>query len=548
MRTSFTPSGAVMLAERSICSSSSSLEIMVRYASGMTGHLAVLHVLEEIFPVRFILLPTALTEEICFEFISENPSEPQRYFSIAAPVEGDEATEGVFVKFLDDKEVPFPFRGRGVRIKGPILYRAFKAQPDEKVLALIDGRPVWASQQTQQSIRSAFTLPAFPPGSNLHSILNPERFIELLPLLDWLRHVCGENLYDGPTMRACFVFDDPNLHWSSYGFVNYREIVKHAERENYHVSFATIPLDAWFAHKPTTELFRASGKRLSLAIHGNNHVKQELCRSYSPETRSALLGQAIARIQRLERKTGLEVSRVMIPPHGACTEQMFADLPANGFEAACNSHGSMQANNQGREWIRTLGYQPSEIVESCPVLPRWSISGDVTNRILLAGFLKQAIILRGHHDDLRDGIEILDEQARIINGLGNVQWSSLRDLSRGNYETKAVGNTLHIRPLARKISVAVPGETCRMVVESPFGDSMVLEQKCGKEVRPIGPQMFPVGERDLQVFIKPRNGGPIPTDGIRHPTVCGLTLPKIWPLVRRILSEGRDRLAPYRPT
>src|SRR3712207_7699471 len=45
-------------------------------------------------------------------------------------------------------------------------------------------------------------------------------------------------------LRAAIMFDDPNLHWKSYGYIIYPELVEHAKEHNYHAVFATVPLDS----------------------------------------------------------------------------------------------------------------------------------------------------------------------------------------------------------------------------------------------------------------------------------------------------------------
>ena len=46
----------------------------------------------------------------------------------------------------------------------------------------------------------------------------------------------------------------------------FAEMARHAQLNDYHVSFATIPLDAWFVHMPTAELFKNHHNHLSLLI------------------------------------------------------------------------------------------------------------------------------------------------------------------------------------------------------------------------------------------------------------------------------------------
>ena len=61
---------------------------------------------------------------------------------------------------------------------------------------------------------------------------------------------------------------------------------------------------------------------LSLLVHGNDHVREELNRPRSDPEALALLAQALQRVAALETRAGVGVSRVMVAPHGLCTEQM----------------------------------------------------------------------------------------------------------------------------------------------------------------------------------------------------------------------------------
>jgi hypothetical protein len=289
----------------------------------------------------------------------------------------------------------------------------------------------------------------------------------MLPVLHWLRVICASTAPQGPPLRAGFMFDDPNLHWPTYGHVDFAEMARHAKREHYHVSFATIPLDTWFTHKAAARIFADNPEQLSLLIHGNNHINSEMGREYTAEARAALMAQAIRRIERFERRTSLPVSRVMVAPGGICWEDMIAVLPEQGYEAACISHGSLRAHNKAKPWTKQLGLLPSEIIRGCPVLPRWALSNDLTNTILLAAYLNQAIILRGHQQDVKAGLEILDEAARFINSLGPVQWSDMTSLARRNYQWRQEGKVLRLLPLGRKLSIPVPEGAEELLIESP---------------------------------------------------------------------------------
>jgi hypothetical protein len=403
---------------------------------------ALLTVLEDLFPVKFSfalgyeigIAGEILTASVCRMSKGGGMNVPSLSVPPCETAPDKRELIEIAVRFLDDRDVPFPFRGRSLWTKVSAQPNALALSPRERVLATCESGPVWVVSESEgvKHFRSSFSLPVLSADGGLQDVLNGRRFLEVLPLLHWLREVCSSRSEDGPALRACFIFDDPNLHWPRYGLVDYQHIAIHAERENYHVAFATIPFDSWFTHSGTAAIFRKHQSRLSLLVHGNNHTKRELAQVFSESERLFLLKQAIRRIERLERRSGLNVSRVMVPPHGACSEEMLAALPLCGFEAACISHGSLRAHNKTRAWTKTLGYLPSEMVRGCPVFPRWGFSDDIRNTILLAAFLKQAIIIRGHHQDLKRGMELLDDLAGFINGLGPVVWSNMRDLSRSN--------------------------------------------------------------------------------------------------------------------
>jgi hypothetical protein len=454
---------------------------------------------------------------------------------------GDSKLTNFNVRFSDDPDVPFPFRGRSLSVKVAGEPVVLTPSGGEKALACGELGPIWLSSTTEglKHFRSALPLPGLPPGGALVDILNGNRFLEFLPLLHWLREAFPALRYEGPSLRAGFIFDDPNLHWPRYGFADYSQIAEHAAKENYHVSFATIPLDTWFTHPGTAAIFRNHASRLSLCVHGNNHTRQELARERSPAEREHLVSQALARIERLERNARLRVCRVMVPPHGACAEAMLGDLARCGFEAASISHGSLRAHNRAQPWTRHLGFRPSEVIRGCAVLPRWGFAPDLTNTILLAGFLKQAIILRGHHQDLRGGIEMLDHHARFINSLGPVAWSNLTGLSRSNYQWRCEGDVCHLKPFSRLVHFQSPEHAAYLRIEGTNGHGVgrwEISSPGGTSVQAGADEKIALPEgfrRELSVKAMPES--PVPR-------FEGVDIPVLSALMRRLATEGRDRL------
>ena len=281
------------------------------------------------------------------------------------------------VVFANDENVPFPFRNLRLSTKVAEDFGSLRLRSGERVLASIGNAVIWSVHEAcgNKRFRSALSLPGLGPADIFADLFNGENFLGLLPVFQFLRDADNTLAYVLPGLRASFIIDDPNLHAPTYGRVNFSNIAESARDRGYHVGFATIPLDTWYTHKGAAETFRRSEGYLSLLFHGNNHSKRELARRYSSQERIALLQQGEMRVRRLEARAGVRVCRVMVPPHGACSHEMLADLPRWGFESACISAGSLRAHNRTESWTRALGFAPCELVRGCAVLPRWSLTG-----------------------------------------------------------------------------------------------------------------------------------------------------------------------------
>jgi hypothetical protein len=528
-------------------------QILVRTKATGQPWQGLVPMLESLLPVKFIS-PGQDGLEVAGEIITDPAVGAVKHGvrghigSLSLPQANNLSPQGkpvnISVNFQDDPAVPFPFRGRSIQAKTKAEPQVLTLGGNERSLARCERGPVWtvADEEGVKHFRSGFTLPEISADTALHNVLNEGCFLEMLPLISWLREICKKTAFAGPPLRACFIFDDPNLHWTSYGFVDFRQIATQATKENYHVAFATIPLDAWFTHDATANVFKSNPDRLSLVVHGNDHTRQELARDYTPSARVSLLRRAIDRIERLEKKTGLRVGRVMVPPHGACSEEMLKELPGCGFEAACISHGSLRAHNRGRSWTRNLGFHPSTMIQGCPVLPRWGLGEDVTNTILLAAFLGQPIVLRGHHQDLKNGVGLLDNIAGFINRLGPVSWSNMQDLCRINYQWRMDGSICRVKPLARKIVFRLPEGATQLVIENSFLTDWQISGINGEALAVRAGQRISLPEiqnREISMVAAPAQVLPAQNGVHRTPMTA-------W--VRRVLTEGRDRLLPLSRT
>ena len=449
-----------------------------------------------------------------------------------------------------DPALPEVLRGRSMRLERHSGYAGLALPPNgAHILATIGGRPIWCAVRGRGKDQYLVSIP--PPelaeAEIASDYLNSKVFLPLLPIFCFLRSVVEDSRWKHPTVSACLMFDDPNLHWPTYGYIDFVELAKHAAECNYHVAAATIPLDTWLIHRKTADIFKQHGRRLSLLVHGNDHLHEELARKMSNSERKALLACALKRIGTMEERSGLRVARVMAPPHGACSEEMLEQMAAVGYEGATISRGSLRYFNPGAVWSTRVGLQPAEWVGGLPVFLRFRMSRDADNDILLAALLRQPIIPVGHHGDVADGLEILAQLSAFINGLGEIKWGSMSELADGQYSWFEEGDTLILRMYSRRIQVTIPERIKWIKVEPPAdgvwnigfaGSSFAKGQGVAEVVAGrTGSILLPVAEGSEVTVV-------LTSSEALAGGSCARYRLNEWAVVRRLLTEGRDRLSP----
>ncbi len=478
------------------------------------------------------------------------------------------------VAFGRDRHVDRALRGRRLTETTTEQGTAVLCGARDRVLAAVGDGPVWWCKADAEQVQvSVFPLPELQPGEALRDHLRPGRFMGLVPLLHLLRDVCrqrgggeiaGEGTGSGwgdagfrtesssgdQPLQASFVIDDPNLHWTSYGFLKYAELIGHACAHGYHVGLATVPLDGWCVNRRAAALVEGSGAQVSLLVHGNDHVARELGRLSSDGAAEPAVAQALRRVAAFERRAGVSVSRVMAPPHGACSEAVLRAMFRLGFEAACISNPY--------PWRVRLppptplaGWWPAEMVAGgLPILPRYHLD-QPREELVFRALLGQPLILYGHHWDMARGLEVLAQAAEDVNGLGDVCWRPLDRIARANYTCARGGDTLTVRLFSRRALVAIPAGITAVRVETAdvHGGPLWRGVACGELRAPMlrttggwtSPELrigqLATGQQPaLQVTLEPAR--PLDPAALASPTV------RPWPLARRVLVEGRDRLRP----
>jgi hypothetical protein len=480
-----------------------------------------------------------------------------------APVPGlkeKAVIRGPLVALSDGRPLDARLRRSRLADQGVTQLAPLAAEPGDEVLAAVEGSPVWVRRGSSEGPRDLVTAAPdeLEEGEALRDRLRNGRFLAVTAMVHFLRDVCRSLGWNDPPLRACFLFDDPNLHWLSYGHLRYRDLIDDARRHRYHVSFATVPLDAWFVHPSAGRLFREHAAELSLAVHGNNHARMELAHAESPAAAQATVAQALRRIQAFEQRSGVPVSRVMVAPHGVCSREVVRTLSRLNFDALCISRPYPWLARPPRAWLEhpvdasaLVGWEPASVIEDgLPVLLRRGFQDPVED-LALRAFLNQALIIHGHHADVADGLDLLRELAATVNAFGEVDWCSLGDIAAGNVATRRDDASLHVRMFTRRTRVVVPEGLRELRVSLPFlqPGPRGLTLRCvpagsgvatngAAALSPGGEHAFALGGAggrfDLSLSSTSATGAP--ADG-------GLPTPA-WAVARRLMSEGRDRIEP----
>jgi hypothetical protein len=345
------------------------------------------------------------------------------------------------------------------------------------------------------------------------------------------------------------VIDDPNVRFSSYGYVRFPELARDAREHGYHVAIATIPLDLVLPGGGAVNVFRDFRSELSLVMHGNDHVHRELERRRNVREAERMVLAALARVRRFETRTGLRVERVMCPPHGGCGPETLAALFSCGFHGIAASRPFPWAGFTGQRQWRLGGWLPAQLAGGgLPVLPRYAVSRNKDDLVFRA-FLEQPLILYCHHVDLRDGLEPFRAAAARAAELGEVRWTSLGSIAAKNAVWREQDGVATLRVYSRDLRLRRPAAgVVRVELPRAFGASQrvsMLVDGDGHDLK-LGPDAsssvtFTNASASGELRIQIAAPGPVAAATIHD------WRPHAWPLVRRAMTETRDRALPLIP-
>jgi hypothetical protein len=457
-------------------------------------------------------------------------------------------SESTLVEFASDARVKRPLRGRRLVENRSSIDAGLTFAAGYSALATANGKPVWlCNTDAGAPVHvSTFSPADLEIGETLRDHLRAGRFMGIVPLLHFLRDACGELNWSEQPLRASFVIDDPNLHWPSYGFLNYRDLVAHASKHGYHVGLAMVPLDGWLINRRAASLLRENSDSVSLLVHGNDHSAHELGKLSTDRAAERAIGQGLRRVASVERRSGVSVRRVMAPPHGACSEAAVRAMFRFGFEATCSSRVFPWRVGQPPP-PPLQGWRPAEIgAGGLPVLPRYPIDGE-RDELVFRALLRQPLIIYGHHWDFSQGLDVFAEAADDINALGQVRWGPLDWIASRNYASRQESAVLGVQMYSRKARIDVPEGITALRIETCTGPEEPLWQDvlCGAASARMASRANGWSSGSLEVNPCAEIDVTLPAAVPLEPDLLHDVGPKPWPIARRVLVESRDRARPF---
>jgi hypothetical protein len=445
------------------------------------------------------------------------------------------------ITFTSSAAVHRAFRGKTLADSSLIN---FSRVPDSfESLAKVGEETIWAVEQQggQEHHRVGVDVPVFTEKDFFHNHFRERCWFAMVPLLHFLRRLLGPDGWPAPEPRASFIIDDPNLHHRSYGYIDFEKLANHAAAHNYHATIATVPLDAWYFDRKVVDLFQTYKKHISLMMHGVNHVADELARSYDEQDALRLLATGLRRIADLESRSGLAIARIMAAPHGAFAEFM-ADLMVRlGYEGACVSIGSLLRWNPEKLWPANFGFSMAQPLGSLgfPVFHRIGLS---ETDIRLSAFLGHPVIVTLHHQDCVSNFARLEAMANMVNSIDSVRWIGIENISETNFASKKQNEALRIWPYSRRLAVLLSAEITEVeVCSSPYCGGFTIDLRNHRRddtetVVHNVPARHRISNNILEIVFP--QGNAVDYRQVESRSVG------LWPVVRRILTEARDRTQP----
>lgn len=352
---------------------------------------------------------------------------PPRY--IVSRLEG-------FTRQLTDLELPFP----GSDPAYFVLSKGERAQLIAKVQNDREDYPVFIELASQEvkvflscAVRSTGDARA---ESNAERLVN--EFPEIAPAMMFVKYCAGDAGWHAVDDYANLTIDDPWLR-EPYGYLNYRGLLGEMEKHDFHTTIAFIPWNYDRSEPQVVSLVRAHPDRFSICIHGNDHDHKEFTDYPSKPlaVQVAALRQALARMDRFKRLTGIPYDRVMVFPHSIAPERTLKALKTYNYLATINS--SDVPMDGPDPTLLPLALRPVSVAFArFPSVTRYSVEEPLPRGFIqINQFLDNPLFFYCHHDFFANGIGAFNGMADAVDRSDpDTRWRGVGEIARHLYLVK----------------------------------------------------------------------------------------------------------------
>jgi hypothetical protein len=282
-------------------------------------------------------------------------------------------------------------------------------------------------------------------------------FAEIAAPMLFLHYAGGDRVWHSPAPYANFTIDDLWLR-QPYGHVDFQQLLEHARAHNFHATIAFIPWNYDRSQSSMADLFRKNPDRLSICVHGNDHVHQEFgpLESHPLAKQVENMRQGLARMEKLRALTNVAFDPVMVFPHSIAPVATFSELRRNHYSATVNSLNvpSDASAPEGIDFaLRAATLQFGDF----PSIRRYSAETDIPRaQLAIDAYLGNPIFLYAHESFFSSGMDAFDKTAALVNTVQpGTQWSGAGFIVQHLYlEKKRFDGKYDLRLFSSNVQIA----------------------------------------------------------------------------------------------
>jgi len=288
-------------------------------------------------------------------------------------------------------------------------------------------------------------------------------FLEIAPLMMFLRHSCGELCWHSPGYYANLTIDDPWLV-EPYGFLSYKGLQQQMDNVGFHLTIAFVPWNYDRSKEDVVFLLKNRPDRFSICFHGNDHDHYEFYKykieaddtgqAVSLDTQEKKIRQAIARMEEFRNLTGISCDRVMVFPQGIAPADTLGQLKSYNFLFTANGYHVPLGSKKPDDPFFSLR-QVTLSFGNFASLDRDLVKNRNKTDIAADLFLGNPLLFYDHQDLFRHGIDSFNKTAETVNHIEpKTRWSSLDYIARRLYLERVLADGIHeINTFCRSIVV-----------------------------------------------------------------------------------------------